>query len=667
MKITFYYLEGISDVNTPSFFCTNGAGVNHHKEKLFAEYKMYELDSNTYYPPHYRNIIKVSTEDVALNTSVNYLSLYYNNKYYYYFIEYIEYINESVYAISIRMDTVTTFAEDIFLEYGIVERMHIDRWVRRSDIDIWDINRNYIRENFSTEDYVLKEDKSFIKTNDFDNNTTDVANGVYVGILSEGEYSPGNYSKFGCQYSDKDSLTVFTTPYTIYMLPINFDKNTNNYNKINSTLTNIRCPVNKSMVKLGENAKLFDLLFIPCNPFYDDFICTKSTDYLEVNVQQGSVRTTVAGEISSPSSGNEYTISGLCYHNLGLSTDNALFTETLKYKVTYGFTRNTQTEVSLLDIGNTSEPFIFDENYIKYEFGDKTTNTVCPLYLINSDSVNCCYTIDLISCSRIYYFKGHNTVTVDTSSNARTLDELQTKVINSNSISGDILSNEYNQWRVQNRATGYYLMADSVIDTVSTFFGSIPYGSSTKGRTISDVVTEKGMSSRVSYYDSYSKSTPDAHYNTGYTGIVKSALDYHETNINKALAGSFGKCSNAVSSSIISNYSNIHFKKYEVADIDKVAQMYRMFGSKVYEVVQTRSALMTLCRSRYYYNFIKMKEIDIHLRNYVNDAGIIDDIIRRFTDGIRFWHYDIVDDSAIIRMEDGINQYYYDNVEVAFL
>ena len=76
---------------------------------------------------------------------------------------------------------------------------------------------------------------------------------------------------------------------------------------------------------------------------------------------------------------------------------------------------------------------------------------------------------------------------------------------------------------------------------------------------------------------------------------------------------------------------------------------------------------MTLCRSRYYYNFIKMKEIDIHLRNYVNDAGIIDDIIRRFTDGIRFWHYDIVDDSAIIRMEDGINQYYYDNVEVAFL
>lgn len=145
MNIKFYYIKGINKTDTMRF---DNVSL---QQSYFESHIVQEYDDNAFYPPHYSFDLKVDTDDVNLNTSVNYLSLYYNNKNYYYFINNISYLNENIISLSLEMDTIQTYMFNITRIYGLVERKSIERWNGSK------INRDYIRENLSLTGNICQE------------------------------------------------------------------------------------------------------------------------------------------------------------------------------------------------------------------------------------------------------------------------------------------------------------------------------------------------------------------------------------------------------------------------------------------------------------------------------------------------------------------------------
>ena len=136
-NITLYYVDGISRENTPYF------DIIAHQDAFFAEHVV-ATPSDGFYVPFLNNKIVLSITDVGFSTKVNYLSLYFNSKHFYYFITDVVYISENEVEISIELDSVQTFMFNIVYHDGIVERKFIDRYKSATVI-----NRDYIRENVS--------------------------------------------------------------------------------------------------------------------------------------------------------------------------------------------------------------------------------------------------------------------------------------------------------------------------------------------------------------------------------------------------------------------------------------------------------------------------------------------------------------------------------------
>ena len=142
--IILYYIEGIDRENIPYVY------PKYKTQITISDYlREHEVTTipNSYYPPYYRNIISISSEDFTgnfLETSINYLGIVFGNKTYYYFIDRIEYVNEDLYKLHVTMDVIMTYINEIKIHGGIIERKFIDRY----DSDNI-INRKYLRENCS--------------------------------------------------------------------------------------------------------------------------------------------------------------------------------------------------------------------------------------------------------------------------------------------------------------------------------------------------------------------------------------------------------------------------------------------------------------------------------------------------------------------------------------
>ena len=120
-NIVLYYVNGISKIDTPYF-------SNESEQRAYFESnKFCEID-DSFCPSFFRNEIQVSSDDLVLSDKVNYLSLYYDGKYYYYFIDDIMYINEGLIRLSLELDTIQTFMFQININSGSIERKFINRF-----------------------------------------------------------------------------------------------------------------------------------------------------------------------------------------------------------------------------------------------------------------------------------------------------------------------------------------------------------------------------------------------------------------------------------------------------------------------------------------------------------------------------------------------------------
>ena len=112
--INLMFIKNISRLDTIRFENSDD------RDNYFYDIASVSIDS--IYPPHFQNRIQLSIEDLSPSTKVNYLSLFYEGKYYYYFIDDINYINEGLYEVFITMDTIMTFMFDLNINKAILER-----------------------------------------------------------------------------------------------------------------------------------------------------------------------------------------------------------------------------------------------------------------------------------------------------------------------------------------------------------------------------------------------------------------------------------------------------------------------------------------------------------------------------------------------------------------
>ena len=113
--ISLYYVEGINDVDTP-FFLSKAEQSEYFNKNLV------KTLSTSYYPPYYRNTIKFASDDLTLETKVNYLSLNTDERKYYYFITSAMYVSEGILELTIEMDDIQTYFKSIDYRNGVIER-----------------------------------------------------------------------------------------------------------------------------------------------------------------------------------------------------------------------------------------------------------------------------------------------------------------------------------------------------------------------------------------------------------------------------------------------------------------------------------------------------------------------------------------------------------------
>lgn len=354
MKIDFYYVEGLNEIDTLYF------ENQQQQENYFEDKKVVSYDDDAYYPPHSSVELQVSSEDVNLNRAINYVSLYYNDKYYYYFIASINYENENLWKVSLDIDSIQTYMFNITNVLGTVERMSIDRW------SLDKINRNYERENLSESEFV---------------------NHSYKELKYEGDIKIELYksSLYGLSTRIYRNGACARTPFSIMVRFVNFDGSY--FDKITyrgDIVTNVNeIPINNDYVYIGtywRSLKEFGLSFTITNPA--PTIYNLDIDY---NPDTDAMAFYYGGDHQDKHS---FFISylNLDYFIPTISSDPIFVKNThIASPKSYRYT-----------------PFLLDNQYIKIYYGERANLKEIPLFLYDTDVFNIKIYNDIISNVRNY-------------------------------------------------------------------------------------------------------------------------------------------------------------------------------------------------------------------------------------------------------------------------
>ena len=412
-NITLYNVKGLTEVDTIQF-----ASIV-EREAFFANVSA-RLDINTgFYPPHYQNVIKL---DVPIDAPYNYLSLVYGDKTYYYFINAIQYVNEDIIAISITMDTIITFMFDVDFIQSHITRASIKRW--NND----DINRNYLRENFSAGKFKQTYKKYFRATYDFDNDEGGEALGhdVTGTIVFKSLFENNNYQLYDVNnqelYSDNKLECIF-------VIANSLDYNVNNGTQILQELA-AQAVTNLSRVEQVTQA------------YYLPFNCTS-----------------VVYENQIFDVGNDWVQSGSAFRGL-ITAKPSLPIYTYEYSV--GFRKSVAGDIFSAALC----PVLLDEVYTRVQFGEGVTTATYPLHLLTEDLIRCNYFGDISSGQRIYYLTADSVdseIVNSQDSRFAIVDGFNTLVVAQNPIYLDIISEGFQHYYTYNKASTWASIGSAAI------------------------------------------------------------------------------------------------------------------------------------------------------------------------------------------------------------
>lgn len=594
------------------------------------------------YPPYYTNKISFSTEDINITEKYNYLSLQFNGKYYYYFIDDISYINEDIFELQITMDTIQTFMFDFSIINATVTRNSINRW--NSDETI---NRNYIRENLSKGQFVVNSyneynnnigfaiaysTKAFSNTDVHTCNIIDnyksIPTGLYAYIIPifdsttiTAATANGGKLKYGWYRLDPDLPSPNNSTY----VGAEFDWSAFNINKLidNPYITNI-IYINSTCIK-----KVFDYKF------------TNNTGSIN-GVSELYIRTkrralTGNEEKKYPQVNRTYlaTIDNVKYPYLSVESLPNYFvnirTEGVKL-----FNKNTNVGVTF---NSNFVPQLMDENYISIKYGERGTMCEFPLYKSTRRDIAIYQAVDLFTGTRCYYMCDNSLGT----------DKHMTLISTPNPQTFNLINDAWNNYYANNKATLGTLGTASAIANIlykggySNYNNSVILAAKYKSQDVASPMAKMGL------------------LNTG-LNVINYGVDRLITRENLENApGSVIQTGTITTDTLNKSAQQVMIKMY-VSDIEECAEELEHYGYKQNMDISNVDNVFTELNNRYYYNIIKLEDISIKEKILIGNV-LKSDLIARFENGLRMWNYNNGE-----LLTDGIGyRLAFDNVEKDYL
>ena len=700
MGITLYYIEGITPTDEPVFDSID------NQVKFFSNHVVSSIDSG-FYPPHYQNEIKLQINDeIDITKSINYLSLEFVNKVYYYFIDSVEYVSEDVISLGITMDVIQTYMFDTQFINSQISRNSISR--RTAD---GRINRNYIRENLSNgimEAYAYKKlndgnlDWLIVKFSDDIN--------IYTYRYLEGNNEKTHYGDFFAKYYGNKHGTTDNAPvnnqiqvvwpypptnYTVgkcgikkfiinnkvyndgctYMLvpiPRNNKNLTLVYDNIDYRQTITYEQLLIGIRELSTQPEVVDITYCPYDIFtqYSTDVVSNSVRlflnrnqpvFFMIDKQGYDIHklhynyflcpclagfnftlTTMSDSTSSISDGIE-NVSKV--GSATISSSDISIHEVTRILYEKDFLNGLETN----SFSYTKIPQLIDENYFSLYFGEKSGYTSFPLEVLDGvHNLTLHYLFVPNTGTRVYYAND------DYSYN----DTYLTLIQDSTDESWLLFNDAWKQYISQNKATwtlGYKLASQkNLYSYASDIVSNINDNYNVYNRAISTYNQGKKVrltNRRRGAIGGLIESTANAMMN-------QYAIDTERNTAyqNKIFTPDTVKQGNSYIADDLSDTTKWFYVIYMVSDIDDCAREFESKGFKVHQTL-TGVNLFTY-QHRYYYDVIKCDDLNITL-SILNDDDTIQEIKDRFKNGLRLWHTD----NGVLRQNLG-NMFQYDNADV---
>lgn len=687
MEINFCYINGISRENTPYFSSLS------EQISYFTSLTATKVITNTFYPPYYRNNIKVDTADIDLDDNYNYVYFEYNNKYYFYFISNISYISEDVLSVSITMDTIQTYFFDITLHSAVIRRRFIDRYTNlatppRPNL----INRNYIRENvsigtlgthniidMSTDDKYDDSSSSLIKGWYFIIQSNDRNNKTYTFINTyKDAYLP--YYIQAVPYFGEGSIDK---GYKLMTLKIAGSDTKYEYDNVSSLATIARegaLPNTVSIVFINR-----DILapYVYAEQDSDGVITIKFKQTEHISTWTDTNDSTGAVIISSTFTPSTDTKANF-YNKLNIFSK---YNKEFKKDITTRFGTINREKNKPFSIDYV--PCLLDENYYRFSYGDGRSQTEYPLHLLPTPNLSIKTYFDFLGYTyySIYGSETNNVYNTTVSIQPNTIDLI---------VSGANSYDAYSKWSIAGAllsttiGVGASLLTMNPIPAIGSKAASAVSGAATAASAASTLFSPKGVTSyvgsdlgdkRLKYnyklapwvgmnsgdidIGNYKTTTPP---NEGIS-IPGSAL-HSFTTLTSALTTKANAYSspgnvkqyNALLQNKATNNLFTRIEETFVTDIDACAQYYHRYGYLVNEYISSTSTIFSDINTRYYFNYIELAECDVELSCLQFDS-CINDISTRFKSGLRLWNPTITTTSSGTSITYDIGNYTYDNVE----
>ena len=694
-NITLYFIEGISEIDTPCFWqdAYDDITMGYNWNTFLDNYKVLDI-STGFYPPHYKNTIKFNIDNYQQDyLHVNYLSIWYNDKYYFYFIDKLRYISPTIVEVDIHMDTIATYTYDNTLKLRSmhVNRMHIQRLNEVLSATEVSINRDYIRENFTKYDKKEILDTIYYKndTRDWDYYGVDPNDDtIFTLVIKTSGNLPNttcnslkerstsvdkNYDTIysGIKYVNGENELICTSSLGTYIFPINremlkflsgnpvYSEGVDYMNYVIGRYVNgteyvqIPCHLSASIrniLALPTNvAKAF---ILPLNIFYEHI-------YAQYDSQSGTSDIHLISRIpTSLDEIRECSINSF-YAYFGYSGYNFTYKDACLFKpynvILKPFTDNMVMQVSYSNYKYGSdnftewsyeyEPSIIDENYYEVSFGNSHYRSIAPLYQGLTNYFEYTYLPSIEDGTILFRCKPLHTIFNNDSGDVIFgNDFLNCSVVDDTIYTVDLTNEEYTKLK-QYQTAAY---ASTALSGIMSVMGILGTGIAAAALGPVGGVSTAGLTKMGIYGIGAAASST-----LGTIGNITGQSI--KNNVDLEYAGnpvqSFGNFSSAITSEAIQMY----LKQAHVPDIENVARTYYLYGNKVEKYVYN----IKDCISRVFFNYIESDNIDFQIEYYFNDREIIDDIKRRFANGIRFWMINYKTNKLLL----DIGNYKYDNTD----
>ena len=656
MELNLYFVSGLNRVDTLYFDNLT------EQENYFTNHVVTSIADFSFYPPHYQNSIRLTTDDINFKSKVNYLSLTFNDKTYYYFIDNINYISEDVVSFDITMDVIQTYMFDINFIHSDIERNTIKRYNGSS------INRDYIRENISNSDFVLsnyevaKSNKGFIILDiattqdiiDMRGDNEKVTSNLFPNVPTSYRYGNKVFN---------DGLLHFFIIYPLTMKDIHvenidgFEYSLENkgYSSKSYTQDITYTALQRLIEVISKQPQVVSINACPFNIFENCGLTFNETgSTITISKVEGGQQTLVLFNVFYKLPYSEtaqqlylFQADSQVRGSLTYATIDMFYTRDIydisKSNYPYGINYDRMIEYNIKYL-----PQMFDENYRIITYGERISNTSFPI----SQSTR----YDELVGSYYYIISNGNraySLNVRLSESFDVTDPHITTIVVPTSENIQLKNDAWTSYISQNRAT------------LTT---GLAYQYFNDGVSMIENIASNRLPTRIfdRRYKSYPKlNKAGKEFTRGVTssatqgalGFLDTYMNYEITKENLKKTPNTLTQGNNIIDMLMLDSNKVVFRDYVVRDYEMCASYFEAYGFKVHLHYDNEN-LFNVLNNRVYYNYIKTSDISITLET-LNDNETIDEIEERFNNGLRLWNVKECDEDGL-----GIGEMFkYDNAD----